>query len=55
MMSEEALPLTNGADEWGLGNPQEFSDTVSGLKNKNTRETAKGPNLLREHAVLSSL
>ena len=51
MMSEEAWP----PDEWGLGNPQEFSDTVSGLKNKNTRETAKGPNLLREHAVLSCL
>lgn len=51
MMSEEAWP----SDEWGLGNPQQFSDTVSGLKNKNTRKTAKGPNLLREHAVLSCL
>lgn len=51
MMSEEAWP----PDEWGLGNPQEFSDIVSGLKNKNTHKTAQGPNLLREHAVLSCL
>nr|KAF6331818.1 hypothetical protein mPipKuh1_008128 [Pipistrellus kuhlii] len=49
MMSEGAWP----PDRWSLGNPQEFSDTVSGLKNKNTRTTAKGPSLLREHAVLS--
>lgn len=51
MMSEEAWP----PDEWSLGNPQELADTVSGLKNKNTRKTAKGPNLPGEHAVLSCL
>lgn len=50
-MSEEAWP----PEEWRWGNPQEFSHTVSGLKNKTPIETAKGPDLLGEHDVLSYL